>query len=113
LDAIAGGWGLSIINTMFTGLPLNVTYSNTTQASESSLLDVTGQRELNPIPPWKILKADAIDPLGISVNQLEKALAVDCRAPHRYRPRTPGNHRRVLARSFQHYCPNFKRALLP
>ena len=37
LDAFVGGWGLNIINTMFTGLPLNVTYSATTQASESSL----------------------------------------------------------------------------
>jgi len=37
LDAVAGGWGLNIINSMFTGLPLNVTYGTTTQASESSL----------------------------------------------------------------------------
>jgi hypothetical protein len=37
LDAIAGGWGVNVINTMFSGLPLNVTYSATTQASESSL----------------------------------------------------------------------------
>jgi hypothetical protein len=37
LDAVAGGWGVNVINTMFSGLPLNVTYSPTTQASESSL----------------------------------------------------------------------------
>jgi Carboxypeptidase regulatory-like domain len=37
LDAVAGGWGLNVINTMTSGLPLNVTYGATTQASVSSL----------------------------------------------------------------------------
>ena len=37
LDAIAGGWGINLINTMTSGLPLNVVYSPTTQASVSSL----------------------------------------------------------------------------
>ncbi len=37
LDAIAGGWGIDVINTMTSGLPLNVTYGATTQASVSSL----------------------------------------------------------------------------
>ena len=37
LDAIAGGWGINVINTMTSGLPLNVTYGPTTQASVSSL----------------------------------------------------------------------------
>jgi hypothetical protein len=37
VDAIAGGWGLNLINTMTSGLPLNVVYSATTQASVSSL----------------------------------------------------------------------------
>ncbi|MGD0776593.1 MAG: TonB-dependent receptor [Candidatus Solibacter sp.] len=36
-DIVAGGWGLNVINTMTSGLPLNVTYSATTQASVSSL----------------------------------------------------------------------------
>jgi hypothetical protein len=47
IDAIAGGWGLNVINTMTSGLPLNVTYSPTTQASVSSLTtprpNLTGQ----------------------------------------------------------------------
>jgi len=37
LDAIAGGWGVNLINTMTSGLPLNITYGATTQASVSSL----------------------------------------------------------------------------
>jgi hypothetical protein len=37
LEAIAGSWGINVINTMTSGLPLNITYSATTQASESSL----------------------------------------------------------------------------
>jgi hypothetical protein len=37
VDAIAGGWGVNLINTMTSGLPLNVVYSPTTQASVSSL----------------------------------------------------------------------------
>jgi len=37
LDAIAGGWGINLINTMTSGLPINITYSPTTQASVSSL----------------------------------------------------------------------------
>jgi len=36
-DFIAGGWGMNLINTMTSGLPLNVTYGATTQASVSSL----------------------------------------------------------------------------
>ncbi|HMC58244.1 MAG TPA: hypothetical protein VKJ01_03535, partial [Candidatus Solibacter sp.] len=37
LEAIAGSWGINVINTMTSGLPLNITYSATTQASVSSL----------------------------------------------------------------------------
>ena len=37
LDSIAGGWGVNVINTMTSGLPLNITYGATTQASVSSL----------------------------------------------------------------------------
>jgi hypothetical protein len=37
LNFLAGGWGLNIINTMTSGLPLSVTYSATTQASVSTL----------------------------------------------------------------------------
>jgi hypothetical protein len=37
LDTVAGGWGINVINTMTSGLPLNVTYGATTQASVSSL----------------------------------------------------------------------------
>ena len=37
VDAIAGGWGINMINTMTSGLPLNITYGPTTQASVSSL----------------------------------------------------------------------------
>ncbi len=37
MDTIAGGWGINVINTMTSGLPLNVTYGPTTQASVSSL----------------------------------------------------------------------------
>jgi len=37
LDAVAGGWGINVINTMTSGLPLNITYGPTTQASVSSL----------------------------------------------------------------------------
>ena len=37
LDAVAGGWGVNVINTMTSGLPINITYSPTTQASVSSL----------------------------------------------------------------------------
>ena len=37
LNFLAGGWGLNVINTMTSGLPLNITYSGTTQASLSTL----------------------------------------------------------------------------
>ena len=37
LDTIVGGWGLNVINTATSGLPLNITYGATTQASVSSL----------------------------------------------------------------------------
>jgi hypothetical protein len=37
LHALAGGGGIKIINTMTSGLPLNVTYSATTQASVSTI----------------------------------------------------------------------------
>jgi hypothetical protein len=37
LEAVAGGWGINLINTMTSGLPLNITYGATTQASVSSL----------------------------------------------------------------------------
>jgi hypothetical protein len=46
LDLIAGGWSLDLINTATSGLPINITYSPTTQASVSPLLtprpNVTG-----------------------------------------------------------------------
>jgi hypothetical protein len=38
LDVIAGGWGLNLINTMTSGLPLNIGYSATGQASVSGLV---------------------------------------------------------------------------
>lgn len=34
-------------------------------------------KQLSPIHPGEILREDVFDPLGISVNQLSKALAVD------------------------------------
>lgn len=37
-DLIAGGWSIDLINTMTSGLPINVTYSLTTQAQQSPLL---------------------------------------------------------------------------
>ena len=37
-DLIAGGWSIDLINTMTSGLPINITYSPTTQASVSPLL---------------------------------------------------------------------------
>lgn len=48
LDAVAGGWGVNVINTMTSGLPLNVTYSPTTQASVSSL--TTPRPNLTGVP---------------------------------------------------------------
>ncbi len=41
LDLIAGGWGIDLINTETSGLPLNITYSPTTQGSVSPLLTPT------------------------------------------------------------------------
>ncbi|HEX4748538.1 MAG TPA: TonB-dependent receptor [Bryobacteraceae bacterium] len=38
LNLIAGGWGTDLINTATSGLPLNITYSPTTQGSVSSLV---------------------------------------------------------------------------
>ncbi len=38
LDLVAGGWGLDLINTATSGLPLNITYSPTTQGSVSPLV---------------------------------------------------------------------------
>lgn len=38
LDLVAGGWGIDLINTATSGLPLNITYSPTTQGSVSSLV---------------------------------------------------------------------------
>jgi len=47
LDILGGGWGINVINTMTSGLPLNITYGATTQASVSSLTtyrpNTTGQ----------------------------------------------------------------------
>ncbi|HEX4165116.1 MAG TPA: carboxypeptidase regulatory-like domain-containing protein [Bryobacteraceae bacterium] len=47
LDVIAGGWGVDVINTETSGLPLNITYSPTTQGSVSPLVtptpNLTGQ----------------------------------------------------------------------
>jgi hypothetical protein len=37
VNAIAGGWQVNVINTLTSGLPLNITYSATTQAQVSSL----------------------------------------------------------------------------
>lgn len=52
LDLLAGGWGLNIISTMTSGLPINVGYSPTTQAQVSPLLtprpNLTGQDLLLP-----------------------------------------------------------------
>ncbi len=38
LDLIAGGWSIDLINTVTSGLPINITYSPTTQAQASPLL---------------------------------------------------------------------------
>jgi hypothetical protein len=38
LDLVVGGWGLNMINTMTSGLPLNIGYSATSQAQISSLV---------------------------------------------------------------------------
>ncbi|HEY7304561.1 MAG TPA: TonB-dependent receptor [Bryobacteraceae bacterium] len=38
LDLIAGGWSIDVINTATSGLPINITYSPTTQAQASPLL---------------------------------------------------------------------------
>ncbi|HZS54816.1 MAG TPA: TonB-dependent receptor, partial [Bryobacteraceae bacterium] len=38
LDIVAGGWGVDLINTATSGLPLNITYSPTTQGSVSPLV---------------------------------------------------------------------------
>jgi hypothetical protein len=38
LDLIAGGWSIDLINTATSGLPVNITYSPTTQAQASPLL---------------------------------------------------------------------------
>jgi hypothetical protein len=47
LDLIAGGWGIDLIDTETSGLPLNITYSPTTQGSVSPLVttqpNLTGQ----------------------------------------------------------------------
>ncbi len=47
LNLIAGGWGIDVINTESSGLPLNITYGPTTQGSVSPLLtprpNLTGQ----------------------------------------------------------------------
>jgi hypothetical protein len=52
LDLIAGGWAVNIINTVTSGLPINVGYSPSTQATVSSLITVrpnlTGQPILVP-----------------------------------------------------------------
>jgi Carboxypeptidase regulatory-like domain/TonB-dependent Receptor Plug Domain/TonB dependent receptor len=41
LDLLAGGWGIDVINTETSGLPLNITYSPTTQGSVSPLVTPT------------------------------------------------------------------------
>lgn len=38
IDLVAGGWGVDLINTATSGLPLNITYSPTTQGSVSPLV---------------------------------------------------------------------------
>ena len=38
LDLLAGGWGVNLINTMTSGLPLNITYSASSQYQVSPLL---------------------------------------------------------------------------
>jgi hypothetical protein len=48
LDLVAGNWGLDLINTATSGLPLNVTYSPTTQGSVSPL--VTPAPNLTGLP---------------------------------------------------------------
>ena len=52
LDLIAGGWGVNLISTLTSGLPINVGYSATTQAQVSPLLtprpNLTGQDLLLP-----------------------------------------------------------------
>ena len=49
LDLIAGGWGVDLINTESSGLPLNITYGATTQAQVSTL--TTYQPNLVPNVP--------------------------------------------------------------
>ena len=38
LDLIAGGWGIDLVNSEYSGLPINITYNPTTQGSVSSLI---------------------------------------------------------------------------
>jgi hypothetical protein len=46
LDLALGGWGLNMINTMTSGLPLDISYSPTSQAQVSSLVT----ERPNPVP---------------------------------------------------------------
>ncbi|HLX43704.1 MAG TPA: TonB-dependent receptor [Bryobacteraceae bacterium] len=64
LDLVVGGWALNLINTMTSGLPLNVSYSATSQATISSLVserpNLTGQSiYLNSSNPINYLNAAA------------------------------------------------------
>jgi hypothetical protein len=38
LDLLAGGWGVDLVNSEYSGLPINLTYNPTTQGSVSSLI---------------------------------------------------------------------------
>jgi carboxypeptidase family protein/TonB-dependent receptor-like protein len=63
-DFIVGGWAVDLLNTATSGLPLNITYSPTSQASISSLVterpNLTGQPVyLNSTNPLNYLSAAA------------------------------------------------------
>jgi hypothetical protein len=52
LNLIAGGWGIDLINTVTSGLPINITYNPPTQGQVSTLVsyrpNLTGQPVLTP-----------------------------------------------------------------
>jgi hypothetical protein len=69
LDWVAGGWGINLISTLSSGLPINVTYSPTTQAQVSPLItprpNLTGQPLL--LPPDQQTGARWINPTAFSI----------------------------------------------
>ena len=66
-DFAIGGWSLDMINTMTSGLPLNITYSATAQESVSSL--VTERPNLTGVSPYLSNgnPLDYLNPLAFSV----------------------------------------------